>query len=163
MVARLFTDYVDFSGGTVQYGAGPSVNFIGGIGPAELAAAQHGDRPIPPVYQPTSADGTPGLELNPSNATEGDMVAGTYGSNPSYQPDANDPGGLYAENSSYGRRDFQPAPASTAATAPAFLVRMRRTTDPDGIDQRVWHQFRRSDAANSVWPRQPDGTERQRY
>ena len=35
------TDEVDSSGGTVQYGAGPVVQFTGGIGPAELAAAHH--------------------------------------------------------------------------------------------------------------------------
>ena len=40
MVASLFTDYVDPSGGTVHYGAGPVVNFTGGVGPADLAAAQ---------------------------------------------------------------------------------------------------------------------------
>ena len=60
IVASLFTDYVDSSGGTVHYGAGPVVNFSGGIGPTELAAESHAlmQPGTPPVYQPG------GLELN---------------------------------------------------------------------------------------------------
>ena len=53
VVAGLFTDYVD-SGGTVQYGAGPVVSFSGGVGPADLAAAQTMTLGVPPVYQPTT-------------------------------------------------------------------------------------------------------------
>ena len=79
----------------------------------------------PPVYKPTCANGTPGLELNESsNAPEGDLVAGTYGQNPSYQPDPTDSGGWHDENASYGRRDFQPATLSNAAIASTFLARI---------------------------------------
>ena len=128
----MFSDYVDGAGGTVFYGAGPVVNFSGGIGPPEWAASQLMQPGNPPVYQPQRADRTPGLELNlNTNATEGDMVAGTYGSNPSYQPA---PGGWNDENSSYGRCDFTPAlPGSSASSA--FLVRMRRTNNLNGLDQ----------------------------
>lgn len=123
MVASLFTDYVDASGGTVQCGAGPVVEFTGGIGPADVAAAQTMVIPNPPVYQPMRADGTPGLELNPSNATEGDMVAGTYNSG---QPSA--------EGDNYTRADFTPALSGSSASS-AFLVRMRRTNNTSGLDQ----------------------------
>jgi hypothetical protein len=123
MVARLFTDYLDSSGGTVQYGAGPVVNFSGGVGPAELAAAQNMSPGSPAVYQPTTSGGTAGLELNPSNATEGDLVAGTY-----------NPGQPSAEADNYTRADFTPAPSGSSASS-AFLVRMRRTNNINGLDQ----------------------------
>ena len=57
----------------MHYGAGPVVNFSGGVGPANLAAAQT-MTPAHPAGLPTdAADGTPGLELNPANAIDGDM------------------------------------------------------------------------------------------
>ena len=61
--ASLFTDYVDSSGGTVQYGAGPVVNFSGGVGPADLAAAQI-DEPVRSRRFTSRA----GLELNLSRS-----------------------------------------------------------------------------------------------
>ncbi len=126
MVANLFADSLDSSGGTVQNGAGPVVDFSGGTGPADMAAAQTMSVPSSPLYQPTRSDGTPGLELNPSNATEGDMVAGTYNAG---QPSA--------EADDYTRDDFTPA-VSGSATSSAFLVRMRRTggsSNTSGFDQ----------------------------
>ncbi|MGO8691931.1 MAG: TadE/TadG family type IV pilus assembly protein [Thermoguttaceae bacterium] len=122
MVGSLFSPYVDASGGTVQYGAG--VEFSGFVGPSDLAAAQTMVVPSTPVYQPT------GLELNLSDATEGDMSAGTYGANPNYDPtqSADEDGG-------YNRRDFTPSAGTAAASAPAFLVRMRRTNNSSGLDQ----------------------------
>ncbi len=83
----IFADYYEGSGGTVHYGAGPMVNFSGGAGLAGMAAAQTITLPNPPVYQPQRSDGTPGLELNLTNATEGDMSSGAYGLNPNYDPD----------------------------------------------------------------------------
>ncbi len=118
----MFADYVDSSGGTLQYGAGPVVNFSGGIGPADLVAAQTMTIPDTPVYQPQRADGTPGLELNSVNATAGDLLAGTYNSG---QPSA--------EADDYTRADFTPALAGSS-TASAFLVRMRRTNNLNGLD-----------------------------
>ena len=76
------------------------------------------------------------------------MVAGTY-----------NPGQPSAEGDDYTRADFTPAP-SGSSTGNAFLVRMRRTNNTSGLDQEAWRQFRRSDAAGSVRPRQPDGAER---
>ena len=124
IVADLFTDYVDPSGGTIQYGAGPVVNFTGGNGPSDLAASQFMSPGAPPVYQPMVSTGTAGLELNPSNATEGDMVAGTY-----------NPGEPSAEADDYTRADFTPSSGTAASTGSAFLVRMRRTNNLNGLDQ----------------------------
>ncbi|MGO9111850.1 MAG: pilus assembly protein TadG-related protein [Thermoguttaceae bacterium] len=124
----MFADNVETSGGTLQYGAGPVVNFSGGIGPTNLTAAQNMTVPNSPVYQPLRADGTSGLELNLSNATEGDMVAGTY-----------NPGQPSAEADNYSRADFTPAPTgsslSSSSTGNAFLVRVRRTNNINGLDQ----------------------------
>ena len=123
IVASLFTDYAD-SGGTVHYGAGPVVNFSGGIGPTAFAAAQTMSPGSPPVYQPTASSGTAGLELNyPTNAQNGDMVAGTY-----------NPGQPSAEADDYTRADFTPAPPGSS-TSSALLVRMRRTNNINGLDQ----------------------------
>ena len=88
-----------------------------------------------PVYQPKRSDGTPGLELNQNsdnpNAVEGDVVAGTYGLNSSYRPDSGDPQGSRDENNTYDRRDFR------NTSSQAFLVRMRRTANPNGIDSEA--------------------------
>ena len=80
----MFAEYYDRPGGTVNYGAGPMVNFSAGIGPPSLAAAQTMTIPNPPVYQPMRADGNPGLELNLTNSIQGDMVAGSYGFNSAF-------------------------------------------------------------------------------
>ncbi len=121
-VADLFTDFPDPSGGTVQYGAGPVVNFSGGNGPSDLAASQYMSPGSPPVYQPLTSGGAAGLELNLPNATEGDMVAGIYNSG---QPSA--------EADDYARADF--TPSLSGSSAGAFLVRMRRTNNVYGFDQ----------------------------
>ena len=109
-------DYVDSSGGTVQYGAGPVVNFSGGIGPAELAAAQTMSPGSPPVYQPTRRTERPGWNSISSNATEGDMVAGTYNSG---QPSA--------EADDYTRADFTPPHRR--------LIRWQCVSGPHAADQ----------------------------
>jgi hypothetical protein len=124
IVANLFTDYVDSSGGTIQYGAGPVVNFSGGNGPSELAASQNISPGSPPVYQPITSGGAAGLEMNyPENAQNGDMVAGTYV-----------PAQPSAEADDYTRADFTPSLSGSSASS-AFLVRMRRTNNLNGLDQ----------------------------
>ena len=113
MVAELFTNGTDAGGETVQYGAGPVVNFSGGVGDPNLAAAQLMQTGEPPVYQPG------GLQMNLGNAAEGDLVAGTYGVNPAYDT------ALPAdEDANYNRRDFTPSTGTAAAASTAFLVRM---------------------------------------
>jgi hypothetical protein len=118
MIAAAFADEVGSAGGVAyRHGAGPVVDFAGGVGSPELAAAQLMTPGNPPLYKPTRADGAPGLELNLGNAKNGDMTAGVYATN-----DAYDPNDYADENDAYDRRDFQ----STSGTD-AFLVRMRRT------------------------------------
>jgi hypothetical protein len=59
----------------------------------------------------------------PENAQNGDMVAGSYGLNPDYDPTQS-----ADEDANYDRRDFTPSNGTAAsASNPAFLVRMRRT------------------------------------
>ena len=44
---------------------------------------------------------------------------------------------LADEDANYNRRDFTPSTGTAAsASAPAFLVRMRRTNDANGLDQQ---------------------------
>ena len=76
------------------------------------------------------------------------MVAGTY-----------NPGQPSAEADDYTRADFTPA-LSGSSTGSAFLVRMRRTNNTQRARPGAGRQFRRSDAAGSVWPRQHDGAQR---
>ena len=71
MAANTFDDDLDpTNGDTGQFGAGPVVDFTGGVGPPELAASQTMSPGVPPVYKPKRADGTPGLELNSDDAAE---------------------------------------------------------------------------------------------
>ena len=128
MVAKIFPT-TDPNPAPANYGAGPVVNFSGGVGPPELAAGQTMSPGSPPVYQPATSGGAAGLELNPSNATEGDMVVGTYGVNSSY-PEPTSPAD---EDGNYNRRDFRPA--SPGSSGSAFLVRMRRTNNTGGLDR----------------------------
>lgn len=92
-------------------GAGPVLELSGGIGPTNaFQTIQPGH---PPVYRPQ-------LQLNLGNEQYGDMVAGTFVPVP-----AN-------EDSGYNRSDFNPS--SAGAAADAFLVRLRRTNDLQGLD-----------------------------
>jgi hypothetical protein len=122
-----------------NYGAGPVVDFTPAVGPSYLTAGRTITIPNPPVYQPARADGTPGLELNvATNDPSGDLVAGTYELNPNYPAASGgsaDPADENEQNKQYNRRDFVPSPSVLAGqTAPAFLVRMRRTNNPNGLD-----------------------------
>lgn len=131
MITTVFDDDFDAtSGDSRQFGAGPVVAFSGGIGPPELAAAQTMVLSDSRVYKPHRADGTPGVEANRSNDGQGDLVAGTYCRNASY-----DSGSVQRadEDAEYDRRDFTPASAASLS-APAFLARMRRTNDFGGMD-----------------------------
>ena len=147
IVSELFSDSTDANGQTVQYGAGPVVNFSGGVGDPDLAAAQLMQTGNPPVYQPGE------LQVNEGNAAEGDVVAGTYGVNPGY-----DTALAADEDANYNRRDFTPSSGTTA-----FLVRMRRTPALERAGQFGRHaerQFRWTDASFLVRPRFDDGPQR---
>lgn len=88
--------------------AGPNVSVTGGYGDLNLSANLVLETPS--VYQPV-------LELNDANEVHGDMVAGTY------------TGGPPVEANDYTRNDLTPDPNGTA-----FLVRLRRTPDRQGLD-----------------------------
>ncbi len=119
MTANTFDDDLNpANGDPMNFGAGPVVQFQGGNATLPTASQQL-IVPATPVYKPARSDGAPGLELNSGNAPGGDMGAGTYGSNPGY-----DPAQLADEDANYNRRDFTLA---AGAPVPAFLVRMRRT------------------------------------
>ena len=147
-VAQMFSDYED-SGGTVHYGTGPVVNFTGGISPAELAAAKP-CRPAP-AGLPThcTSTGTPGLELNLSNATEGDMVTGT-----SIRP------AHRRMRTELHRRDFTPRRHRRIHKQCVFGSHEAHQQS-ERAGPGVRNQFRRPAVAGPVWPRQPDGTQRQ--
>ncbi|MEZ6129766.1 MAG: Tad domain-containing protein [Planctomycetaceae bacterium] len=115
-----------------KFGAGPVLEFTGGEGSdPDLAASQFindpdnpnsnsgiGSLPAMPVYKPTRSDGTPGLEFNIGDEIHGDMVARNYAADADHDD----------EGENYVRSDFQTAGDS------AFLVRMRRTNNFEGLD-----------------------------
>jgi hypothetical protein len=139
IVTQMFADYADSTGATVHYGAGPVVNFSGGIGPPELAASELMQPGIPPGTSPVYQPG--GLQFNTGNAQEGDMRAGQYGLNNgsgvdnAYPTQATaDEGGNPTDppnyNPNYNRRDFFQPKSGVASNG--FLVRMRRTINTTG-------------------------------
>ncbi len=106
IASQVFSD----PSGSASYGAGPVLDFTGHVSDPTLAAGETILQPgNSPVYQPS-------LQTNDANATNGDMVAGTYNSNQSS-----------IEADDYTRADFTPSAGTAAASAPAFLARMRRT------------------------------------
>jgi hypothetical protein len=128
LAAAVFDDDLDPEDGDPQgFGAGPVFDLTPGVGAANaLETVRPG---TPPVYKPQRHDSTPGLELNLANEKHGDMVAGTFGPNPAYPA-----GTAQDEDQSYDRRDFVPADAASSGSAGAFLVRMRRTSNFQGLD-----------------------------
>jgi hypothetical protein len=96
-----------------QYGAGPLVTLQGGQG--ALGANKQVVVAPSVVYKPEP-------QLNLPNAQHGDFVAGYY--------DAGDPD--HAESTAYDRSDF--GPVASATRNEAFLVRLRRTNDDEGLD-----------------------------
>ena len=99
--------------------AGPVLQFRGAGLAGELNAAQTLDAAATTTYMPT-------LQTNvDNNHPHGDMVAGQY-----------DPSGGHTESQDYTRGDFTPsAPVLTGTSlARAFLVRLRRTNDFQGLD-----------------------------
>ncbi len=71
----------------------------------------------------------PGAARNAVNAAHGDLVAGQFL-----------PNGLGREDDSFSRDDFLPSPTGSAAnalaSAPAFLVRLRRATERLDLDRQ---------------------------
>lgn len=101
-------------------GAGPELTLSDGI--TEFNASQVITLPVSPTYRPT-------LETNIANHVHGDMVAGTF-----VPPAFGTP---VVEDAMYGRNDFIPSEPADSSTANAFLVRLRRTNDFDGLDNQA--------------------------
>ncbi|MFN4259632.1 MAG: hypothetical protein ACK4RK_10055 [Gemmataceae bacterium] len=123
LVTWLYDDNLNpTDGDALPIGAGPLITMTGGVTDAmALQTITLGD---PPVFKPR-------LQTNhDTNEKHGDMVAGAFTLNPDYPAD--DP---RAENAIYDRRDFLPETDSdTVPHAPAFLVRIRRTNNFEGLD-----------------------------
>ena len=118
LVAMIFDDDLDpgngddgafDSGG--QFGAGPVIDLSGGVGDPIMNASQLITIPTTTFYKPV-------VELNRGNEIHGDLVAGNC-----IESDAD-----HYEATDYDRTDFD----LTEDTA--FLARMRRTNDFDGLD-----------------------------
>lgn len=99
-----------------NFGAGPVIELVGGLGETNAGATIQ--IPEASSYKP-NAEGTP-LQPNLANAPHGDVVSGRYL-----------PEQAHVEASDYARPDFDPS----APAHDAFLVRMRRTRDPLGLDR----------------------------
>ena len=115
-----YDDDFDLSGNTTTLGAGIDSSLIQGngfrsttIGPPDTTLAEDLANRSTFIYRPDE------FQLNQANADHGDMLVGTY-----------NPAGTHTEASDYVRPDFD----STATDPSSFLVRMRRTHNPDGLD-----------------------------
>lgn len=147
LVARTFDDDGDPANGDPrQFGAGPLIDMTPGLTP--LDAGRTFSLPDPRAYKPR-------LEFNLGNLPHGDFVDGRYDPTADQSPAA----GL-EEDAAYARPDFAPAPGWDTASLPpcpaempapgaeplsgqggllsadheAFLARLRRTPDRDGLD-----------------------------
>ncbi|MDZ4800024.1 MAG: pilus assembly protein TadG-related protein [Bryobacteraceae bacterium] len=107
MVTGAYTD----PAGERLVGAGPELTLTGGV--TEANGSQLLSVSADPVYRPQLAE-------NLANVVHGDMVSGTFGA-----------GVTGMETGAYTRDDFAPA---AGGTAPAFLVRMRRTDGRNALD-----------------------------
>jgi hypothetical protein len=102
----------------LHLGAGPTFVLSGGSGGSN--ASQFLDVSASSVYKPA-------LQLNLGNEIHGDMVAGDplFSTSPSY----------LLENNDYVRSDFDTQDLNGNGKLDAFLVRLRRTRDAQGLDQ----------------------------
>ncbi len=77
LVVYVFDDDLDAANGDPRnFGAGPILNFEGGVGDPTFAASQLISVPTSHVYKPMQSNGEPGIETNELNDADGDMVKG---------------------------------------------------------------------------------------
>lgn len=120
LVARRFDDDLDPSNGDLlALGAGPVLTLSGGLAGDLNASALLTVDPANRTYDPL-------LQTNAGDEARGDLVAGDWLELATTHGEAVD----------YARDDFEPRPvATTAATSSsAFLARLRRTPDLQGLD-----------------------------
>jgi len=124
--ALVFDEDLDLSTGASAYllGAGPTLETsIGGIDdPAGGLLVEGG--PYLPLLQ-SNLD---------TNEPHGDLVAGSFAATDPLDPGNPD---WHAEDGSYLRSDFTASSAADAPSARAFLARLRRTNDVDGLDEQA--------------------------
>lgn len=126
IASLVFDDDLDSS-------APPTMSLRIGAGP-ELVLTDHDDPTIAALHAsrtitvPDQRTYLPQLQLNLTNEPYGDLVAGTF---VSPWPTA-----LSREDGNYGRNDFIPSEQVDSAGAPAFLVRLRRANDFEGLDHQ---------------------------
>lgn len=113
-----FDDDFDLSSNATTIGAGIDTSLVQGngyqattIGPPGTSLEDDLANRSAFIYRPDD------FELNTGNAVHGDIVTGGYTTSASHE-----------EDSSYSRSDFNPLGSR------AMLVRMRRTHDPNGLD-----------------------------
>jgi hypothetical protein len=141
LAAWTFDDDFDPTSDALQLGAGPDVALVDGVGDLDAGAA---------IELSPSRVYSPQLQRNQSgNVAHGDMVSGAFAYTADPRPQ---------EASDYLRADFAPLPpigpgtnglagcprdddftgvpasGATPLRDPAFLVRLRRTPDRDGLD-----------------------------
>ncbi len=123
MLRLNFDDDFDLSANNTTIGAGIDSSLIQGngfrqttIGPADTTLAEDLANRSSFIFRPDN------FELNEDNEAYGDMVVGTY-----------DPATATAhtESSDYSRSDF----TATTTNPASFLIRMRRTHNPGGLDE----------------------------
>jgi hypothetical protein len=135
-VNLVFTDGIDAeTGNAVQFGAGPQYAIDAGQGDGNALQFIHVPDPRTDVivYKPALQLNFNGNKL--INDPSGDLVAGAFILNPNYPADIL--GNEAVKDNKYIRRDFiEDGPAVSPGTA--FLVRLRRTKNPQGIDQNTY-------------------------
>ncbi|WP_182865112.1 TadE/TadG family type IV pilus assembly protein [Rhodopirellula sp. JC639] len=129
-----FDDDLDTSSNVKTIGAGIASSLTSGHGYRQVTFGDgHGTANLPAnrshyVYRPDD------FELNLDNEPHGDMVVGFYDRNQTSHRES-----TTLVNDSYERDDFvvnEPSAAdSTTDYVDAFLIRMRRTHDPHGLDR----------------------------
>lgn len=123
MLRLNFDDDFDLSANNTTIGAGIDSSLIQGsgfqqatIGPANTTLAEDLANRSSFIFRPD------GFELNADNEAYGDMVVGTYDAAVATP---------HSESPDYSRTDFAP----TVTDPTSFLVRMRRTHNPGGLDE----------------------------
>lgn len=108
------------------------VDLLLGAGPTLSTGVEGIDSPAGGVLE-AGAPFVPALQSNASaNLRFGDLVAGTY---TALDPLDAGSSSWHAESFDYARTDFAPSAPASSPDARALLARVRRTNDPDGLDE----------------------------
>ena len=120
LIRNVYDDDFDPAENLTTLGAGIDRSIVQGDG-FQSVTLGNGDGVVSTLANRSSFIYRPNPELNLDNEAHGDFVRGDYSMDQSH-----------AERSDYDRDDFVPDPAGTA-----FLARVRRTHDPNGLDEQA--------------------------